>query len=90
MAGHASGLTSPRIWWTRRRTTVCFSRRAEDGHSAAQAAIDQWAARHIGDQLSMRFAKAGEVFEGLDVVYAIADDEVVGLPTYRGERENLG
>jgi hypothetical protein len=30
------------------------------------------------------------VFGRVEVVYAIAGDKVLGLPTYRGERENLG
>jgi D-serine deaminase-like pyridoxal phosphate-dependent protein len=41
---------------------------------------------HIGDRVWLRHAKAGELCERFDRLYAIAGDEVVDeLPTYRGE-----
>jgi D-serine deaminase-like pyridoxal phosphate-dependent protein len=45
---------------------------------------------HLGDRVWMRYAKAGEMLERFDVVYAIDGDELTGLPTYRGEGKNFG
>jgi D-serine deaminase-like pyridoxal phosphate-dependent protein len=45
---------------------------------------------HLGDRVWMRYAKAGELLERFDVVYAIDGDEVTELATYRGEGKNFG
>jgi D-serine deaminase-like pyridoxal phosphate-dependent protein len=47
-------------------------------------------ALHIGDRVWMRYAKAGEMLERFDVVYAIDGDELTELATYRGEGKNFG
>jgi D-serine deaminase-like pyridoxal phosphate-dependent protein len=44
----------------------------------------------IGDRVWMRYAKAGEMLERFDVVYAIDGDELTELATYRGEGKNFG
>ncbi|TDD13847.1 amino acid deaminase/aldolase [Kribbella turkmenica] len=45
---------------------------------------------HLGDRIWMRYAKAGEMLERFDVMYAIDGDELTGLATYRGEGKNFG
>ncbi len=45
---------------------------------------------HLGDRVWMRYAKAGEMLERFDVVYAIDGDELSELATYRGEGKNFG
>lgn len=47
-------------------------------------------ALHIGDRVWMRYAKAGEMLERFDVIYAIDGDELTELATYRGEGKNFG
>jgi D-serine deaminase-like pyridoxal phosphate-dependent protein len=47
-------------------------------------------ALHIGDRVWMRYAKAGEMLERFDVVYAIDGDDLTELATYRGEGKNFG
>ncbi|GAB2655392.1 amino acid deaminase/aldolase [Kribbella swartbergensis] len=44
----------------------------------------------LGDRVWMRYAKAGELLERFDVVYAIDGDQVRELATYRGEGKNFG
>lgn len=44
----------------------------------------------IGDRVWMRHAKAGEMCERFDTLYAIEGDQVSPLPTYRGEGKNFG
>jgi D-serine deaminase-like pyridoxal phosphate-dependent protein len=44
----------------------------------------------LGDRVWMRYAKAGEMLERFDVVYAIDGAELTELATYRGEGKNFG
>lgn len=44
----------------------------------------------IGDRVWMRHAKAGEMCERFDTLYAIDGDQLTPLPTYRGEGKNFG
>ncbi|MFC0623031.1 amino acid deaminase/aldolase [Kribbella deserti] len=44
----------------------------------------------IGDRVWMRHAKAGEMCERFNTLYAIEDGELTPLPTYRGEGKNFG
>ena len=44
----------------------------------------------LGDRVWMRYAKAGELLERFDVVYAIDGDELTELASYRGEGKNFG
>ncbi|MFG1815235.1 amino acid deaminase/aldolase [Kribbella sp. NPDC049174] len=45
---------------------------------------------HLGDRVWMRYAKAGEMLERFDVVYAIDGAGLTELATYRGEGKNFG
>ncbi|WP_328996265.1 amino acid deaminase/aldolase [Kribbella sp. NBC_01245] len=44
----------------------------------------------IGDRVWMRHAKAGEMCERFNTLYAIDGDQLTPLPTYRGEGKNFG
>ncbi|TCO40630.1 D-serine deaminase-like pyridoxal phosphate-dependent protein [Kribbella antiqua] len=44
----------------------------------------------LGDRVWMRYAKAGEMLERFDILYAIDGDELTELATYRGEGKNFG
>jgi len=44
----------------------------------------------IGDRVWMRYAKAGEMLERFDRLYAIDGSELTELRSYRGEGKNFG
>jgi D-serine deaminase-like pyridoxal phosphate-dependent protein len=44
----------------------------------------------IGDRVWMRYAKAGEMLERFDRLYAFDAHELTELVTYRGEGKNFG
>jgi len=44
----------------------------------------------VGDRVWLRHAKAGEMCERFDTLYAIDGQTVTPLPTYRGEGKNFG
>jgi D-serine deaminase-like pyridoxal phosphate-dependent protein len=44
----------------------------------------------VGDRVWMRYAKAGEMLERFDVLFAVDGEQVRELRTYRGEGKNFG
>ncbi|HEY0473421.1 MAG TPA: amino acid deaminase/aldolase [Kribbella sp.] len=63
-----------------------------EGAGEVQTPVQGEAARglRIGDHVWMRYAKAGEMLERFDRLYAIDGNELTELVTYRGEGKNFG
>jgi D-serine deaminase-like pyridoxal phosphate-dependent protein len=63
-----------------------------EGAGEVQTPVQGESARglRIGDRVWMRYAKAGEMLERFDRLYAIDGHEVTELVTYRGEGKNFG
>jgi D-serine deaminase-like pyridoxal phosphate-dependent protein len=63
-----------------------------EGAGEVQTPVQGESARglRIGDRVWMRYAKAGEMLERFDRLYAIDGNELTELVTYRGEGKNFG
>jgi D-serine deaminase-like pyridoxal phosphate-dependent protein len=63
-----------------------------EGAGEVQTPVQGESARglRIGDRVWMRYAKAGEMLERFDRIYAIDGSELTELVTYRGEGKNFG
>jgi D-serine deaminase-like pyridoxal phosphate-dependent protein len=63
-----------------------------EGAGEVQTPVQGESARglRIGDRVWMRYAKAGEMLERFDRLYAIDGTELTELVTYRGEGKNFG
>jgi D-serine deaminase-like pyridoxal phosphate-dependent protein len=63
-----------------------------EGAGEVQTPVQGESARglRIGDRVWMRYAKAGEMLERFDRLYAIDGSELTELVTYRGEGKNFG
>jgi D-serine deaminase-like pyridoxal phosphate-dependent protein len=63
-----------------------------EGAGEVQTPVQGESARglRIGDRVWMRYAKAGEMLERFDRLYAIDAHELTELVTYRGEGKNFG